>query len=208
MNLITAVYEIVPEGEAAVRATPRSAKLEPVNLERSGRQAFPLAEGTGRGVDWQSGKWAGGSGLPAYPTTRLTLSNSCRADPVRASLKSMPLDFARSATTKFVASMALPHRKTVFTEAQNPSSPFGLRTRRSPNIFAICGPWFGGTATTSATPGRFWSKGVRDGCALGVAGFHDWTIKGTHPCMTRLNLASTQYHAGTWTFPRLRMSRP
>jgi molybdopterin-dependent oxidoreductase alpha subunit len=32
------------------------------------------------------------------------------------------------------------------------------------------------------------TKGVCDGCALGVAGFHDWTIKGTHLCMTRLNL--------------------
>src|SRR5262245_29181203 len=32
------------------------------------------------------------------------------------------------------------------------------------------------------------SRGVCDGCALGVAGFHDWTIKGIHLCMTRLNL--------------------
>ncbi|HEY2953489.1 MAG TPA: molybdopterin-dependent oxidoreductase, partial [Verrucomicrobiae bacterium] len=32
------------------------------------------------------------------------------------------------------------------------------------------------------------SRGVCDGCALGVAGFHDWTIEGTHLCMTRLNL--------------------
>ena len=24
------------------------------------------------------------------------------------------------------------------------------------------------------------SRGVCDGCALGVAGFHDWTIKGIH----------------------------
>src|SRR5688572_33044946 len=31
-------------------------------------------------------------------------------------------------------------------------------------------------------------RGVCDGCALGVAGFHDWTIDGTHLCMTRLNL--------------------
>src|SRR5687768_6816639 len=31
-------------------------------------------------------------------------------------------------------------------------------------------------------------KGVCDGCALGVAGFHDWTIDGVHLCMTRLNL--------------------
>jgi molybdopterin-dependent oxidoreductase alpha subunit len=32
------------------------------------------------------------------------------------------------------------------------------------------------------------SRGVCDGCALGVAGFHDWTITGVHLCMTRLNL--------------------
>src|SRR2546430_14469609 len=32
------------------------------------------------------------------------------------------------------------------------------------------------------------SRGVCDGCALGVAGFHDWTISGVHLCTTRLNL--------------------
>src|SRR5215468_2618279 len=32
------------------------------------------------------------------------------------------------------------------------------------------------------------SRGVCDGCALGVAGFHDWTIEGVHLCMTRLDL--------------------
>lgn len=32
------------------------------------------------------------------------------------------------------------------------------------------------------------SRGVCDGCALGVAGFQDWTIDGVHLCMTRLNL--------------------
>lgn len=32
------------------------------------------------------------------------------------------------------------------------------------------------------------SRGVCDGCALGVAGFHDWTIDSLHMCMTRLNL--------------------
>ena len=31
-------------------------------------------------------------------------------------------------------------------------------------------------------------QGVCDGCALGVAGFHDWTIDTVHLCMTRLNL--------------------
>jgi molybdopterin-dependent oxidoreductase alpha subunit len=29
---------------------------------------------------------------------------------------------------------------------------------------------------------------VCDGCALGVAGFHDWTLSGVHLCTTRLNL--------------------
>jgi molybdopterin-dependent oxidoreductase alpha subunit len=32
------------------------------------------------------------------------------------------------------------------------------------------------------------TRGVCDGCALGVAGLHDWTIEGVHLCMTRLNL--------------------
>ncbi len=32
------------------------------------------------------------------------------------------------------------------------------------------------------------SKGVCDGCALGVAGLHDWTIDGVHLCLTRLAL--------------------
>lgn len=35
---------------------------------------------------------------------------------------------------------------------------------------------------------RVLTKGVCDGCALGVAGLHDWTIPGVHLCMTRLNL--------------------
>ncbi len=32
------------------------------------------------------------------------------------------------------------------------------------------------------------SKGVCDGCALGVAGLHDWTIDGIHLCTTRLKM--------------------
>lgn len=31
-------------------------------------------------------------------------------------------------------------------------------------------------------------QGVCDGCALGVAGFHDWTLEGVHLCTTRLSL--------------------
>jgi molybdopterin-dependent oxidoreductase alpha subunit len=40
-------------------------------------------------------------------------------------------------------------------------------------------------------PTKAWkilSKGVCDGCALGVAGFHDWTLDGIHLCTTRLKL--------------------
>lgn len=35
---------------------------------------------------------------------------------------------------------------------------------------------------------RVLTRGVCDGCALGVAGLHDWTIPGPHLCLTRLNL--------------------
>src|SRR5256885_2982795 len=34
------------------------------------------------------------------------------------------------------------------------------------------------------------SRGVCDGCALGVSGFRDWTIEGIHLCTTRLSLLS------------------
>ena len=35
---------------------------------------------------------------------------------------------------------------------------------------------------------RILRKGVCDGCALGVAGLHDWTMDGVHLCTTRLSL--------------------
>ncbi len=41
------------------------------------------------------------------------------------------------------------------------------------------------------SPTRAWkilSRGVCDGCALGVAGWHDWTLDGIHLCTTRLKL--------------------
>jgi len=38
---------------------------------------------------------------------------------------------------------------------------------------------------------RILNRGVCDGCALGVAGFHDWTLSGVHLCTTRLNLLRT-----------------
>ncbi len=35
---------------------------------------------------------------------------------------------------------------------------------------------------------RILSQGVCDGCALGVAGLHDWTMDGPHLCNIRLRL--------------------
>jgi len=35
---------------------------------------------------------------------------------------------------------------------------------------------------------RILRDGVCDGCALGVSGFHDWTMRGVHLCTTRLEL--------------------
>ena len=40
---------------------------------------------------------------------------------------------------------------------------------------------------------RILRQGVCDGCALGVAGFHDWTIDGVHLCTTRLNLLRAEH---------------
>src|SRR3954454_10506880 len=35
---------------------------------------------------------------------------------------------------------------------------------------------------------RILNDGVCDGCALGTSGLADWTVKGTHLCMVRLEL--------------------
>src|SRR5918993_5255664 len=35
---------------------------------------------------------------------------------------------------------------------------------------------------------RILHEGVCDGCALGTSGLKDWTLKGTHLCMVRLEL--------------------
>src|ERR1041385_5232864 len=35
---------------------------------------------------------------------------------------------------------------------------------------------------------RILRDGVCDGCALGTSGISDWTLKGTHLCMVRLEL--------------------
>jgi molybdopterin-dependent oxidoreductase alpha subunit len=65
--------------------------------------------------------------------------------------------------------------------------PFGLGLRKPKHFRDMIGvAWK--NRDNLAYAWKVLSRGVCDGCALGVAGFHDWTIKGTHLCMTRLNL--------------------
>ncbi|MGH8020376.1 MAG: FdhF/YdeP family oxidoreductase [Opitutaceae bacterium] len=66
-------------------------------------------------------------------------------------------------------------------------TPFGLGVRKPKHFRDMAGVVW----KNRDNLGYAWkvlSRGVCDGCALGVAGFHDWTIDGVHLCMTRLNL--------------------
>jgi molybdopterin-dependent oxidoreductase alpha subunit len=65
--------------------------------------------------------------------------------------------------------------------------PFGLGQTK-PHHFRDMARVVWANRDNAAYAWRVLSKGVCDGCALGVAGLHDWTITGTHLCMTRLNL--------------------
>ena len=58
---------------------------------------------------------------------------------------------------------------------------------RSPTTTATWPRWRGPTGATRLRL-EVLTKGVCDGCALGVAGLHDWTIDGVHLCTTRLHL--------------------
>ena len=51
----------------------------------------------------------------------------------------------------------------------------------------------GRTATTCRTRGGSCNQGVCDGCALGVAGFHDWTLSGVHLCTHAAQPAAGQH---------------
>jgi molybdopterin-dependent oxidoreductase alpha subunit len=68
-----------------------------------------------------------------------------------------------------------------------PALPFGLGSTKPKHFREMLkAAW-----ASRDNPAYAWqvlSRGVCDGCALGVAGFHDWTIKGVHLCLTRLSL--------------------
>jgi molybdopterin-dependent oxidoreductase alpha subunit len=65
--------------------------------------------------------------------------------------------------------------------------PFGLGQTK-PKHFRSMAATFWDNRDNLPYAWKILSQGVCDGCALGVSGFHDWTIDGVHLCMTRLNL--------------------
>ncbi len=71
--------------------------------------------------------------------------------------------------------------------------PYGMGETKPNHYGEMRQDRLGEPPTTSRTRGGSCSKGVCDGCALGVAGFHDWTIAGVHLCTTRLNLLRAQH---------------
>src|SRR5215471_4926499 len=65
--------------------------------------------------------------------------------------------------------------------------PFGLGQRK-PKHFRYMAAAAWNNRDNLGYAWRVLTRGVCDGCSLGVAGFRDWTIPGIHLCMTRLNL--------------------
>ncbi|MEX0742566.1 MAG: molybdopterin-dependent oxidoreductase, partial [Phycisphaeraceae bacterium] len=83
--------------------------------------------------------------------------------------------------------MSDPLNKNSLADRLKVISPFGLGQRK-PHHFRDMFSVVRKNADNLPYAWKILSRGVCDGCALGVAGLHDWTIKGTHLCMTRLNL--------------------
>ncbi len=85
-------------------------------------------------------------------------------------------------------SPAEPHRlRSTWSERLARLAPFGLGHRKPKHFRDMLGvAWANRDNLPYAW--KVLTRGVCDGCALGVAGLHDWTIDGVHLCMTRLNL--------------------
>src|SRR5687768_2008856 len=60
--------------------------------------------------------------------------------------------------------------------------PFGLADRK-PHHFRDMASILWQNRDNLGYAWKVITRGVCDGCALGVAGLHDWTIQGTHLCM-------------------------
>lgn len=77
--------------------------------------------------------------------------------------------------------------RTTFRERLQSAIPFGLG-RTKPKHFRDMLQIIWRNRDNLPYAWKVITRGVCDGCALGVAGLHDWTIPGIHLCMTRLNL--------------------
>src|SRR5687767_15901105 len=92
----------------------------------------------------------------------------------------------KSVTTTVVICMS--HRiERTWKDKLRAAVPFGLGQTK-PQHFRDMGRILWKNRDNLPYAWKVLSRGVCDGCALGVAGFHDWTIDGVHLCMTRLNL--------------------
>lgn len=98
---------------------------------------------------------------------------------------------ARSSSTRSVIDPAqmpeLDYRVPRETDPLRKYTPFGIGLKK-PKHFRDMGGILWKNRDNLGYAWQVISKGVCDGCALGVAGLHDWTIDGVHLCMTRLNL--------------------
>ncbi|HEY8448467.1 MAG TPA: FdhF/YdeP family oxidoreductase [Thermomicrobiales bacterium] len=84
------------------------------------------------------------------------------------------------------AKSRIPHR--LWTPAHWASlKPFGIGEQH-PNNFNEIARALWENRDEAAYAWRILSQGACDGCALGVAGLHDWTIPGIHLCNIRLRL--------------------
>src|SRR4030095_686410 len=81
-----------------------------------------------------------------------------------------------------MSSHAVPHRRTLLEWV-----PFGLGQVK-PHHFRDMAKVVWENRDNLGYGWDVLTRGVCDGCALGVAGLRDWTVKGPHLCMTRLNL--------------------
>ena len=80
--------------------------------------------------------------------------------------------------------------------------PFGIGEQH-PNNFGEISRAIRENRDQAGYAWRIISQGVCDGCALGVAGLHDWTIDGPHLCNIRLRLAAPEHdgrarHVACW----------
>jgi molybdopterin-dependent oxidoreductase alpha subunit len=80
-----------------------------------------------------------------------------------------------------------PTRRRPERMADESRMPFGIGAQKPHHYLAMAKVvWENRDALPYAY--RVLSEGVCDGCALGTTGLHDWTLSGTHLCLTRLRL--------------------